>query len=159
MKRIFIALTSIAALTGIAAFGATFFTPVQATTFSSARLIYVAASVGDHSFAGTAVPCVNLSGQNARITWSFFNNGGSSVGSLTLNVAHGRTVIVATYHGISVLSDRLVLSAKDFQGRLAVYSTQSGVFCSAILGHPTLGEPQGIELHMVRFNPHPGTVE
>jgi len=160
MKRIFTGLTNIAALAGIAGFGATSFMPAHATTFSSPRLIYVASGVADWSSpaTGTAVHCTNLSGQTATIKWTFTKDSGAGAGSATLAVPPGRSVAVNTENGVSFYGYNPVLSAHDFQGRVSVASTQSGVFCSAVLAQLTV-PPSGLQLHIVRFNAHPGTVE
>jgi len=160
MKRTFIAFKSITALVGIAAFAATTM-PAQATTFSTPRLIYIAAGVADWNspLVATVVPCANLSGQNATIKWTFIRENGVVAGIFTATVAHGRTTFVSTENGAAIFGQNPVLSAHDFQGRVSVASTQSGVFCSALLAHSTSPDPQGMELHLVRFNAHPGTVE
>ena len=45
------------------------------------------------------------------------------------------------------------------QGVVNVYSTQSGVFCTAMIMDSNATFPNGIDLHMARHNAHPGTVE
>jgi hypothetical protein len=42
---------------------------------------------------------------------------------------------------------------------LNVESTQSGVFCTAAIIDAELGPNYGSSPHLVRVNPHPGTVE
>jgi hypothetical protein len=44
------------------------------------------------------------------------------------------------------------------QGVLNVESTQSAVFCSAMVV-PAATPQTGVALHMVRVNGHPGTIE
>jgi hypothetical protein len=44
-------------------------------------------------------------------------------------------------------------------GIIAVQSTQSAVFCTAMIVDAAASTISGIELHMVRLNAHPGTVE
>ena len=42
------------------------------------------------------------------------------------------------------------------RGTVDVESTQSGVFCSSIIVHPTTAGPNGMTLRPVRMNGHPG---
>lgn len=155
MKRI---LTAIAAVF-IAA------VPAQATTFSSLTLIYLASGVADSGnsstvHVATTVPCTNISGQNATVRWIFYAESGVVAGTFTGPVPNGVTVTATTAAGTTVFREARVLSASDiFQGMVRVYSTQSGVFCSSMVASSTAAEPQGIDLNMVRFNAHPGTVE
>jgi hypothetical protein len=45
------------------------------------------------------------------------------------------------------------------QGVVNIESTQSGVFCTAEVLDAAASAPTGIARHLVRVNPHPGTVE
>jgi hypothetical protein len=44
-------------------------------------------------------------------------------------------------------------------GVVNIESTESGMFCSAMLLDAAASAPHGVALHLVRVNPHPGTVE
>ena len=83
-------------------------------------------------------------------------------GSLTVpNAAHGRTVTAAT-HGVLFLADAgfLISAGVDLnQGGVIIESTESGVFCTAMAVAAPSAVPDGIDLHLVRVNPHPGTVD
>ena len=130
--------------------------------FFPPRLIYVAAGAADWInpvVVSTVVGCTNLSGQNATVRWSFFKgDNGSLLGSLAQVVPHARTVFVRTHNGLGFYGGLNVSTAEEFDGMVIVYSTQSAVFCSAVVANPPASELQ-VDLHMVRFNPHPGTVE
>ena len=141
--------------------------PAQATTFSL-RAIYVASGVydsGDPSNVGTAtsVHCSNLSGKTAQMRVSFYaDNGVLAGGAASFTLANLATKTVST-HGTFFIDISLGTSVIA-QGVLNIQSTESGVFCSAMLidaagGPGTADVPEGIDLHMVRYNPHPGTVE
>jgi hypothetical protein len=45
------------------------------------------------------------------------------------------------------------------QGAVVIDATESAVFCSAMIVDAAAIVPNGIELHLVRINPHPGSVE
>ena len=67
---------------------------------------------------------------------------------------------IAQYLDVDTGFNEIVLDTGPIiQGFVSIYSTQSAVFCSAMIVDPTLIVPQGIDLHMVRFNAHRGTVE
>ena len=153
-------------LAAIAAAALTAALPAQATTFSL-RTIYVASGVfdsGDLADLGTAtsVHCSNLSGKSATVRVSFYARNGLLEGFNSGPLANLETRTIsthATYFGETYLGTGAIA-----QGVLNVQSTESGVFCSAMLvdaaGGPGAADvPQGVALHMVRYNPHPGTVE
>ena len=153
-------------LAAIAAAALTAALPAQATTFSL-RTIYVASGVfdsGDLADVGTAtsVHCSNLSGKSATVRVSFYARNGLLEGFNSGPLANLETRTIsthATYFGETYLGTGAIA-----QGVLNVQSTESGVFCSAMLvdaaGGPGAADvPEGVALHMVRYNPHPGTVE
>ena len=105
----------------------------------------------------TSVHCSNNSGQNATVRWRFFNEFGTTAGIYTQPLTNARTATVSTRN--TNFAEATVNTGAIFQGMVAVYSTQSGVFCSAMLMDTAVTAPQGIALHMVRYNAHPGTVE
>jgi hypothetical protein len=45
------------------------------------------------------------------------------------------------------------------QGVVNIEATNSAVFCNAMIVDAGAAIPDGIALHLVRVNPHPGTVE
>jgi len=114
--------------------------------------------------AGTAtsVHCTNLSGKSAQVRFSFYGAGGSLEGVSNFTLPNLNTETIST-HG-TFFSDLSLGTGAIQQGVLNIQSTESGVFCSAMLidalgGPGTADVPEGIALHMVRYNPHPGTVE
>ena len=44
-------------------------------------------------------------------------------------------------------------------GTVNIEATNSGVFCTAMIVDAASGNVDGVDLHLVRVNPHPGTVE
>jgi hypothetical protein len=155
MKSIF---TTIGAVLAIALAAAV---PAWATTFSSPTLIYVASGVTDSGTSSdvlyaTSVHCSNVSGVNATVRVFFFFNGASK-GSNTAVFGHAFTHTVSTQN--TSFAEAIVNTGVIFQGLVTVYSTQSAVFCTAMIVDPSLSAPEGIDLHMVRYNANPGTVE
>ena len=153
-------LASIVALAGIATLGATSFVPVEATTFTPAKLIYLVNGVVDNSSLsiGTSVPCTNQSRLTATVRWIFHDAGGVVKSSYATSISAGQTVYVATLNGVAIYAEVQVGGA-NYQGNVAIYSTQSEVFCSALVGPSSNTSVPGSLLHMIRFNEHPGVVE
>ena len=137
-------------------------TPSPSTTFSTLTTIYVASGAWDTGGAdevgvATAVHCSNVSGQSAEVRVLVLNSEGGVKAANTQTVPHGRTNTFAT-HGTNFFSETLLGTGAFNQGVLNVESTQSGVFCSAMI--VDAANPQnGVALHMVRVNGHPGTIE
>jgi hypothetical protein len=134
--------------------------PAAAITFSSLTTIYVASGVYSLFDADTAVHCSNVSGHSAQLRVLVLLPTGVVGASTTQTLAHGATITVAT----SVIAgyDAVVLAELGdvIVGVVNVEATQSAVFCTAHVVNqdapsPTTGNP----LHLVRVNPHPGTVE
>jgi hypothetical protein len=135
--------------------------PVQAITFSL-RTIYVASGVTDdggiiNNGIATTVHCTNLSGKTATVRVAFYGATGTQIGSNTATIAHLVTRTIST-HSVIYFNELALDTGAINQGVLNIGSTESGVFCSAMI--VTAAAPvAGIDLHMVRYNPHPGTVE
>jgi hypothetical protein len=142
--------------------------PATATTFPSLTTIYVGTGVfdsghGDNAGTATVFFCSNVSGIAAQVRFVVLDNSANVVGNVTVNVAHGESTIAAT-HGVTVYEGEASMLVGIF-GRqtrgavLNIESTQSGVFCTARIQGATLGAEEAVPLHLVRVNPHPGTVE
>ena len=138
--------------------------PADATTFPTLTTIYVASGVfddGSDAFTGfaTAVHCSNVSGQAAQIRFLILGSAGTVEADHTFTpVPHAQTVTASTHDTWFVLEGPLNSGAVT-QGVVNVESTQSGVFCTAMIVEAVPGRLYGIPLHMVRLNPHPGAVE
>jgi hypothetical protein len=164
MKRVFTLLPITAtAAAGLALLAASSFSPVQATTFPGLRLIYVATGVADFPGPvpiGTTVACVNLSGQTATVRWTFRDfTGTANFGVKVKAVPNGSMWSVGTKNGTKTHVDAEQMpSFSLLSGQVRIFSTQSGVFCSAIVARSDQDDP-GNSLRMVRFNAHPGTIE
>ncbi len=132
------------------------------TTFPALRTIYVAAGVndsGDAANVGTAtsVLCSNLSGQTAQIRWHFFNELGAVAGTFALNLNNLRTWTVSTH--ATFFGEQALGTGSIYQGMVIVQSNQSAFDCTAMIVDAAGPVANGVQLHMVRYNPHPGTVE
>ena len=130
--------------------------PAQPIEFGRETFIYVASGVYDSGHgagAGTAttVQCSDLSGNNASVVVHFYS-------STTGYRGKGWGPTVST-HDVAYLDDLAVNTGVILQGFFVVESNNSGVYCTAMVVDAAGSPSSGIPLHMVRFKPHPGTVE
>ena len=137
--------------------------PAAATTFPTLTTIYVGPGVQDTTgasplTAGTAVMCSNVSGATASVRFLFLNNTGGVAAQTTISMAHGASVNVAT-RNLTAIADTIVATGQINGGVVNVESTESGVFCSAMILDSASDGPNGAALDLVRVNPLPGTVE
>ena len=147
------------------ALAAAFAQPAAAITFPTLTTIYVGSEVRDDSsdsFEGiaTAFHCTNVSGQTATVRILALFAAGNVAGSVSTTLAHGETKTVST-HETTVFVEAAEVAPGVFlqQGAVNIEPTQSAVFCTAMMVEAAPFVPQGIDLHLVRVNPHPGTVE
>jgi hypothetical protein len=138
--------------------------PANAVTFPSLTTIYVGTGVKDSGGGNTATGvattfvCSNVSGNVASLRFVVLDNVSSVVGSMQVTLAHGRTGAISTHN--ESFYDAVTLNTVQFGfGAVNIESTESGVFCSAVVVDAALTAPNGLDLHLVRVNPHPGTVE
>jgi hypothetical protein len=142
--------------------------PASAITFPSLTTIYVASGVRNTESApntgiATVIHCTNVSGAPASVRFQVLNFNGAAAGTpITDTVFHGFTHTVATHLTVAFAEDTpgaLSPGVSIAQGAINIESTQSAVFCSAMIVDAAAVVPSGIDLHLVRVNPHPGTVE
>ena len=138
-------------------------TPASAINFPSLTTIYVAAGVRDDGDIGdegiaTVFMCSNVSGQTADVRVLILGNTGALVDQATFSPAHGATTTVSTHVTSSFANELSIDSGVVAQGVVNIEATQSGVFCTAMIVDAADGGEMA-PLHLVRVNPHPGTVE
>ena len=140
--------------------------PATAITFPTLTTIYVGSGVTDTGSAtedgvATSFHCTNVSGVAATVRYLVLHSNGAIAGSLTLSAPHGATVTAST-HAVFLFTEgtnQINPTVMVQQGGINIESTQSGVFCTAMIVDAAAAVPNGIDLHLVRVNPHPGTVE
>jgi hypothetical protein len=139
-------------------------TLAPSTTFPSLRTIYVGSGVvdsgeGPNVGRATSISCTNASGQFTNLRWLILDNTGVPTISTTTGLFHGNSLVVST-HLVLFLNDIALRPGYAIpDGSIIIESTQSGVFCTAMIVDAAATVPSGIPLHLVRVNPHPGTVE
>jgi len=143
--------------------------PAQADVNSPEVIIYRASAVfdtGGVAFSGnaTAFVCTNFSGVPENIRFAVRNETGALVANQTLPapVAHLNTGTAVTKQ-IGLFSNAFVLNGSGTgavqQGTVAIAATSINVTCTAMLIQANITPPEGIGLHMTRFNPIPATQE
>jgi hypothetical protein len=148
------------------ALAATLTQPASAVTFPSLTTIYVGSGVRDDGSAdnmgvATSIHCSNVSGVSVQVRTLVLNNLGSVRGSLIVSLAHGETFTFSTHQTVIFLDAEGDLAASFVeQGVVNVEATNSAVFCTADRVDAQNSPPVFMSpLHLVRVNPHPGTVE
>ena len=137
--------------------------PASAITFPTLTTIYVGSGVYDDGGAAgagtaTAFHCSNVSGVAANVRALILSENGTVLGSDTRPVAHGASVTFST-HIAAAFVQFTILTGQLRTGVVNIESTQSGVFCTAMVVEADSFDLNGVQLHLVRVNPHPGTVE
>ena len=152
-------------LLALAAACAAFVAPeASATTFPTLTTIYVGSGVYDNGAAAnagvaTSFICTNASGLTASMRFLVLDTPGSVAASNTTGMNHGETLTASTHSTFIFADSSLSPGILIQQGGVVIESTQSGVFCTAMILDASTATPNGIPLHLVRVNPHPGTVE
>jgi hypothetical protein len=137
--------------------------PAQAITFRTLTPIYVGTGAVDDGGGfnlgiATSINCSNVSGVSAQVRITVRRFSGPVEGSVTFTLLHGGTRTASTHSEATFDLDFNLATGPVFQGLIQVYSTQSGVFCNAIVTDAA-DAGNGFNLGMVRLNPHPGTME
>ena len=151
-------------LAAVTALAASLAQPASAITFPSLTTIYVGSGVFDDGGGAAGVAssfhCSNVSGVTVSVRVLVLNAIGASFGDGTVNLAHGATATLST-HLTEIFNDSdlgVIFGVK--QGVVNIEATNSAVFCTAVVvaaggSLPVFMSP----IHLVRVNPHPGTVE
>ena len=137
--------------------------PTPSVAFPSLTTIYVASGVfdsGDAANAGsaTSIHCSNVSGVGSTLRVLVLASTSAVAGSGTSNLPNGATVTFST-HLTAAFNDASLNTGTVTQGVLNVEATNSGVFCTAMIVNASLNTVEGVPLHLVRVNAHPGTIE
>jgi hypothetical protein len=139
--------------------------PASAITFSQLTTIYIGTGVydsGDAPNIGTVTifNCTNVSGIEASVRFLVLSVSGSALGAATRTIPNGGTVTAATHFaGFFVEDVVLQVGQANYRGAINIESTQSAVFCSAMISDADTAPDFSFDLRLVRVNPHPGTVE
>jgi hypothetical protein len=128
------------------------------------KAIYRVAGVtdsGQTTATGTATVfhCTNMSSADEVIRVQIRTSSGFLWRQEDIDIQPLRTWTIST-HVTAVFFDNLFLNTGILdQGSAHISATHTNIYCSAMIVDAEATVPQGIALHLVRFNPHPGTQE
>lgn len=112
------------------------------------------------SGAATSFMCYSNSAANEKVRIRILNWNGQLEGDIYYVIQSKRTLTFSTQLTALLAEDAVVAGGKVInQGTAAIIATSKEVYCSAMVVDAAATVPNGIALHMVRFNPAPGTVE
>ena len=136
--------------------------PAAAVTFPTLTTIYVGTGLSELTpLANTTgvVSCANVSGQTANLRVLILNFNGAVADTHTQALAHGANMTVGTRGAASLSITSMDTPAPLLNGTVNIESTESAVFCTAMLIDKTTPGPNGVTLRLVRSNGHPGAEE
>ena len=138
---------------------------VNPRAFPSLTTIYVMSGVRDTGSAadtGTATifHCSNWTASTQQVRFFVRTPNGAVVANKTYLFSAAGTVSLAT-HGTLVYGedDYLAPGTVIKQGTAMIMATAPQVVCSAQVIDAAAAAPVGVDLHLVRFNPWPGSQE
>jgi len=143
----------------IAVAAVAFTLPAQATINDPEVLLYRASGVADSGGnTATSFSCTNFSGVPENVRIVIRSVGGGIVANTVNTVNHLNSVIVST-SDVTIFTDINLATGAFGGGTVAIAATSINVTCTAMLVQPSTTLPEGIQLHMTRFNPIPATQE
>lgn len=125
------------------------------------RVAGVVDSGGGPDFGtATAFMCYNNSRVTEKVRFRLINWIGVVISGKIMFIAPKGTRTAATHPTLALLEDlSLAPGVPITQGSAGIIATNKDIYCSAMIVNAGATIPSGIALHMVRFNPQPGTVE
>ena len=133
--------------------------------FPALTLIYRASGLRDNGRAtntgvATSIHCTNLTTTSQQVQYILRDFDHTLGASPTFTLAAGRTHTSST-HGTVLFNEdaNLSLGRVYEQGLLAILATNPNVICSVHVVDAAVAIPNGIDLHLVRYNAAPGTQE
>jgi hypothetical protein len=115
---------------------------------------------GLNAGVATSFHCTSFSTVDETLQVSVRNFNGTVVVTRNITITPFRTLTLST-HGTLLFAEDSILSPGVIinQGSANILATDINIFCSAMIVDAATASPQGISLHMVRYNPVPGTQE
>ena len=127
-----------------------------AITFPSLTTIYIGSGVRDTggsaaSGIATVFHCSNVSGLTASVRFLVLAENGAPRASFTTSMGHGTAVSVSTHNTNAHLELQSLVTGSVSPGVINIESTQSGVFCTAVLVDDDEPGATGVPLHLIRI--------
>jgi hypothetical protein len=145
--------------------GMIFCMPADAATTDPIQLIYRASEAFDSGGSlgvATTVSCTSGSNVDENIAVVMRDAGATVKGTQTVTVHSGNTVTWSTHSVFMFGGADISLATGAFLGYLAIGSTTTSIFCSAMMvnaGSAVNSMPIATALHLVRYSPVTGSDE
>jgi hypothetical protein len=108
----------------------------------------------------TSFHCTSVSTVNETLVIRVRDFDGAIVGARSITISPNRTRTMSTHFTRMFFEDATVSPGEVInQGSAEILATSIQVFCSAMIVDAAVNFPEGIALHLVRFNAIPGSQE
>jgi hypothetical protein len=115
---------------------------------------------GGNSGVATTFDCTSLSTVNETVQFTIRNFNGDIIAAPSFTIMPNRTLTVSTHFTNLFFEDAALSRGKSINsGSARISATSTDIICSAMIVDAAVGFPEGIALHLVRFNPIAGTEE
>ena len=133
--------------------------------FPALTLIYRASGLRDNGRAtnagvATSIHCTNLTTTSQQVQYILRDFNGALGANPTFTLASTRTHTSSTHGTVLFNEDAFLSPGRVYeQGLLAILATNPNVICSVHVVDASDSDPNGIDLHLVRYSAAPGTQE
>lgn len=123
------------------------------------RIMGVRDSGGYEQGTATVFHCTNFSNAMELISVKAYNYLGQLVANSTISAPSRWPKTIATHLTAAYNEDHVLSASGMTQGYVVISSTTTNLHCTAMTIDAASPVPVGVALHMIRFNPQPGSVE
>jgi hypothetical protein len=115
---------------------------------------------GTHAGMATSFHCTSFSTVDEKIVFALRDFDGDVITQKSVTVEPQHTITASTHDTRVFTEDRLLSPGVVInQGSVRISATSTNIICSAMIVDASAAFPEGIALHLVRFNPIAGTQE
>jgi len=136
--------------------------PAQAQELQNIYRVSGVIDSGGNSQNGvaTAFHCSNPRDETEKVRIIIRNFNGTTAANRDVNISPRRTVTAVTHETVLFEQDAILAAGNTInQGSAQIQATSRSVHCSAMIVDAAANVPQGIALHMVRYNSLNDTTE
>jgi len=115
---------------------------------------------GANSGTATSFHCTNLSNVDETIKITLWQFNGGKITDASETISKNQTFTASTHDTRGFIEDRFLSRGIEIkQGSARISATTTNLICSAMIVDASVAFPEGIALHLVRFNPIAATEE
>jgi hypothetical protein len=128
------------------------------------QVLYAFSGVSDNGGLGnagvaTSIHCTNVGGAAEKLQFVALDVFANPKANMSINLNSGETRTAST-HFTALYSESVNLTTGTLnQGVVVVLGTSTAFTCTGQVLDASAAVPNGFNLHPMRFNPHPGTIE